>query len=323
MGYQPNVVARSMVTGHSHTLGLVVADIENPFFARVTRGFTDVAGQSGFDVIVLNTDEEITAEASALRVLLQRRVDGIAVAPASVTRIGHLREAKDSGVPLVLLDRRIPRFGVDVVGIDNRAAAFVAVTRLVEQGHTRIAMVSGGAGDQGAHPAAHVLTTGQDRIHGYRDALAAARLGDGERYLRITSFRQESAREATVDLLTGAVRPTAIFCSDSVLTLGVLRAVQSIGAVIPSDVSVVGFDDADWMNVVCPPLSVVDQPAYDIGAVAASRLVKRVRGSTARTQILRLPTTFISRGSVGPPSSRRLNPSRSCEAAISTRPTQT
>jgi LacI family transcriptional regulator len=305
-----------MVTGQSHTLGLVVADIENPFFARLTRGFADVAGQSGFDVIVLNTDEEITAEASALRVLLQRRVDGVGVAPASVTQVGHLREVVDSGVPLVLLDRRIPRLGVDVVGIDNRAAAFAAVTHLVEHGHSRIAMVSGGAGDQGANPAAHILTTGQDRISGYRDALSAANLGTGERYLRITSFRQDAAREVAVDLLSRAARPTAIFCSDSVLTLGVLHAVQAIGASIPSDVSVVGFDDADWMNVVCPPLSVVDQPAYDIGALAASRLVARVEGSTARAQYLRLPTTFISRGSVGPPSSRPLVAARSGEATL-------
>src|SRR4051812_15382326 len=119
LGYRPNELARSMITGKTNTIGAVVADIENPFFARTTRGITDAARAAGFEVILVNTDEDVNSERSALKVLLDKQVDGVVVAPASSQETGHLREAQECGAEIVLIDRRVAGLQADAVLIDN------------------------------------------------------------------------------------------------------------------------------------------------------------------------------------------------------------
>lgn len=304
LGYRANGIARSMVTGQTSTLGLVVADIENPFFAAVTRGFSDIARSADYDVMVVNTDEDPARERAALGVLVGHRVDGVALSPASSREAGHLHMHVASGQPLVLLDRGVRGLRADVVGIDNRAAARRAVEHLVAAGHRRIAMLAGAGSGGRPLPAEGVppaLMTGLERIRGYRDALSTAGLDGLPDYLRVTHFRSSAARAAIRELLALPVPPTAVFCSDSLLSLGVLAGAADSGAVIPVDLSLVAFDDADWMDVVTPAVTVMDQPAYDIGAAAADRLLRRVAGETARPRRVVLPTALVARGSVAAP----------------------
>lgn len=303
LGYRANSIARSMVTGHTSTLGLVVADIENPFFAAVTRGFSDIARTADYDVMVVNTDEEPARERAALSVLVSRRVDGVALAPASSHDAEHLHAHVRSGRPLVLIDRSIRRLGTDVVGIDNRAAARLAVEHLLSAGHRRIAMLAGAGSSARPQPQdlRPSLMTGLDRIRGYRDALRAAGIGEQPEYLRVTHFRSSAAREEIRALLALPEPPTAVFCSDSLLSLGVLAGAGDAGASIPADLSLVAFDDADWMEVVTPAVTVMDQPAYDIGATAAERLLRRVSGDESRPRRYLLPTRLVPRASVTRP----------------------
>jgi len=304
LGYRANTVARSMITGTTNTLALIVADIENPFFARAARGFTDTARREGYEVIVANTDEDVDAERAAVKVLLEKRVDGLVVAAASRLSFDHLEAAQSAGVQVVLLDRHIPGLAADSVLVDSRAAARSAVNHLIELGHERIALVTGASPEEIARGTGgysrHLMSTGRDRIDGYRQALRDAGIELVPEYLKLGDFHREAAGELARELLAATPRPSAIFTTDAVITLGVLEALQRGGVAIPDDVSLIGFDDPDWTVVVHPRLTVVAQPAYDLGALAAQRVILRIRGDESKPRRHRLPTELVVRESAGP-----------------------
>lgn len=311
LGYRANSLARSMITGSTHTLGVVLADIENPFFYRALRGITDVARSKGFDVLLANTDENLDAERNALTVLAERRVDGLIVCPAEAEDASHLSALIESGVPIVLLDRQIRGLRVDSVGIDNRRAAKRATQSLIDLGHRRVAALTGGnpvmaesyrrRGMKGVERL--TVTTAGLRGAGYRDAMVGAGLELRPEYISVGGFRREEAAASTAELLRLPEPPTAILAFDSILALGALTAIRDLGVRCPQDVSLLGFDDADWSEVVSPALSVVSQPVYEIGANACELLLSRVNGSDARPVHHRLKTTIIQRGSTAAPAS--------------------
>ena len=304
VGYHANGVARSMKTGRTNTLGAVVADIENAFFARVMRGFTDTARSEGFQVILANTDEDLATEQSAVRVFQERRVDGMVVTPACLDRSDHLRAAHEAGVPLVLLDRRVPGLATDVVHIDNVAAARETTGKLLEAGHRKIAMVSGitaAESDAGPDELPTGISTTHDRLEGYRQALAGAGVAYRQDYVCTADFHLAAARRATEQLLRLPDRPTAVFATDSTNALGVLLAMRDAGLRAPDDLSVVAFDDADWTDLVEPGLSVMAQPVYEMGQLAASRLVARVTGGPLPAEDHVLDTQWLPRASIGRP----------------------
>ncbi len=206
-----------MITGTTHTVGLVIADIAEPFFSTVARSFSDVARADGYEVILTNTDEDLEREQAAVRVLGERQVDGIAVAPASGSDAAHLRRLAELGMPIVLLDRSTDGEAFDTVMIDNFAAAGEAVRLLIAQGHRRIAVVGAIArGDERSATALEPVAGGGgygDRLIGYRAAMAAAGLEVDPRWVRASGqLDQASARAAAGELLRlpGGERPTAI-----------------------------------------------------------------------------------------------------------------
>lgn len=309
LGYRANAVARAMITGRTMTLGVVVGDIENEFFSRLVRGCTDVVRAAGYDVLLANTDEQLSRERSTVRVLLDRRVDGLLVAPASAHEASHLREARDAGVPIVLVDRRVRRSGLDTVLVDGTVAAREAVERLVAAGHRRIGVVTGdGAGEDAEalvdDPGLASTSTTTDRLLGYRQALETAGIPLRPELVRGGDFHVEAARERAIDLLGPRARPTAVLATDSLLALGVLLGMRDLGLRCPEDVSLVGFDDPAWASVVRPRLSVMAQPAYDLGRAAATRLLARLRGEDGRARTVTLPATWCDRESVARPPRR-------------------
>lgn len=299
LGYRPNALAKSMITGRTLTLGTVIADIENPFFSRVIRGIADVAKESGFEVILVNSDEDVVSEQAAVRVLLDKRVDGMLVAPASRSTSAHLVDAIRSGTPVVLIDRDVEGLDTDSVQLRNIDAAADAVARLVSAGHTRIGYVSGALREHGE---GNTISTGGERIAGYLAGLRDAGLPSDDTFVRIGGPRRADAAHQTELLLDLDERPTAIIGADSVITLGILEAIRARGLRIPTDISVVGFDDAEWTTVVQPPLSVISQPAYELGADAARLLIERVHGRADAFESVRLDSLFVERESVAAPS---------------------
>lgn len=298
IGYKVNGLARSMATGSTRTIGLIVADIENPFFARVARGVYDAAGESGFEVLLANTDETPAAEVRALQVMVERRVDGVVVAPASSQLPEHLRGAIDHGLQIVLIDRDVAGLHVSSVAVDNRSATSVAIKYLHDLGHRRIGLLSGllslpSQGLEAEHPDSTRSPTGLERLAGYRLTADDLGLDADPRLVRTGGFDPTWAEQATRELLQLEEPPSAILALDGVLALGMVRAVRSLGTDVPKELALMTFDDPDWAAIVEPPLTAIAQPAYDIGRKAAQRLMDQLAGD--RTVVRQVLTTDLVR----------------------------
>jgi LacI family transcriptional regulator len=303
LGYQPNELARSMTTGRSRTIGVIVGDIENPDFGRAVRGISEVATAAGFDVILANSGEDVGKEQAAVRVLLGKRVDGLIVTPASMSETQHLESVQSSGRPLVLLDRAVPGLKVDSVVTDDRAAAKAATQTLIDAGHRRIAYITATNSDNPIYRGPHQisLTTVMDRIEGFLAAASEAGIETPEQYIRLAATRLGASGKIIADLLSLPHRPTAILASDNVVGLEVFKAIRALGMSIPDDLSLIAFHDADWTSVTTPPITVISQPVYDLGIESAQILIKRINGATEPPLRLALATTLIERQSVGIP----------------------
>jgi len=309
LGYRPNMVARSMITKSTRTVGVIVGDIENHFFLRALRGITNRLVASGYDVLLANSDEELAHEQRALQTMAERRVDGLILTPTEVSDRELIAEVIDHGIPVVLLDRRIRGLRADSVGIRNRHAGRSATEHLIAAGHRRIALVTGAPPEsspalQDSDPRALrmvLASTSGTRAAGYREALTAAGLPFRPEYVTAAGFRREDGCASTVDLMALPEPPTAIVTLDSIMTLGVLQAFRQLGIRCPDDCSLIGFDDAEWAEVVSPPITVMSQPVLQLGERAADRLIQRMNGEAAEPAAFRLSATLVERESVGPP----------------------
>lgn len=309
IGYRPNGLARSMITGQTHSIGAVLADIENPFFYGVLRGISDTARGEGFDVLLANTDEDARDERMAVTALFERRVEGLILCPVESGDHEQLRSFVDSRIPVVLIDRPAPGLRVDTVGLDNRRAAREATAHLIALGHKRIGIVTGGTpGTQEVLHRADLkgierlpLTTLGLRAAGYRDALLDAGIPLRSEFLTAGGFHRDDASDSVRELMARPEPPTAIIAFDSILALGCILGLRSLRLRCPADVSLIGFDDAEWAEVVAPSLSVVRQPVHEIGAKACELLLRRIADRDRRLTHHRLRGTLVPRGSVGPP----------------------
>lgn len=300
LDYRPNELARSMNTGKSHTIGVVVGDIENPHFGLATRGITDTAKKSGFNVILVNTDENTAAEVDAVRVLLDKRVDGLIVAPASSVETQHLRRVHDSGRPLVLLDRSAEGLEVETVAVDMAAISYESTRYLLQTGHRRIAFISTLRTDT-AYTAGMRLDSSQisDRLDGMRRAFADTGCEFPEDLVRLNAGGAESIRNLTREVLLGNDPATAVVASDGLIALSVVEAIQELGLAIPADVSFLMYDDFAWTRLTTPPLTVIAQPVYDMGVAAASALIRQIEGRPPAAAAPEFSATLVRRGSVG------------------------
>jgi LacI family transcriptional regulator len=286
LGYTPNAVARALVSNATMTVGVVVGDIDNPFFATAARGLTDVFDGHGYTVLLANADEDHEREERVLDALRSRRVDGLVVVPAPGAR---LHDLVDTGLPLVQLDRAVRGLAADAVLAENTEGAERAVRHLIALGHHRIGIVSD----------TDEISSSAERLAGYREALRSAGIDPAPELVAIGGSTQEGAHAAALELLDRPDRPTAVFSANNFMTHGVLRAAAELGLSIPGDVALVGFDDLDWTTLINPPLTVVSQPVSELGRLAAERLLARIAGDDSPARSLRLPTRLIVRGSCG------------------------
>jgi LacI family transcriptional regulator len=310
LGYRTNALARSVSTGVSHTLGVILADIGNPFFAGVMRGISDASRARGFDTIVLSTYEDLEEEAAAVNVLIDKRVDGVIIASTAVGRseVAHIQAAVDRGVPVVLVDRAVASLDLDAVVIDNRDAAREAVETLIEAGHRRIGFVWG-------PPAAQVpatrrellaeasrnLWTDGERLRGYLDALDDARIPFDPALVMVGRKTEERVTREVARMLALPDRMTALFCTETEAVTGALRALRAAGLAYPRDVALIGFDDSAWAAVMDPPLTMIEQPVHQLGAKAAEVLLDTIGGIEPGRKMHTLRSRLIRRSSVAPP----------------------
>ncbi len=296
LGYIPNALGRQLRSKQTKMLALVLSDIMNPFFTTIARGVEDVAGAQGFSVIFCNTDESETEEAQYLLMLIQRQVDGVLLVPANSSG-RSLRLLSSHHTPVVVLDRRVQARHVDSVRCDSEAGAHTLTEHLIGLGHRRIAVLTG----------RQSVSTSVDRVAGCRRALHDAGLDlddDLVRYgdFNYGEFNQADGHRMAQQVLAVDPPPTAIFAANNFIAFGVMRALREAGLRVPEDMSIVAFDDlpAEW--VADPFLTVMAQPAYEIGRRAAELLLERLGPHPPiEDREVVLPTQFIARRSSGVP----------------------
>lgn len=292
LGYVPNSLARSLRSHRSNTLALIVSDITNPFFTTIARGVEDTASDAGYTVIFCNTDESPVEERKYMSVILQKRVDGILLVPAGNGE-ESLRAAREQGTPVVVLDRRLSSPTADVVRCDSAAGAREMTRLLLELGHQRIALLNGPEG----------IPTAEDRAAGFRQALEEAGLAEAGQVLW-GRFTTQSGAEMVREALERDPRPTALFAANNFIAIGALKALGELGVRVPEEAALVGFDDLPAALVTFPFLTVVAQPAYEMGKQATLLLLERLaKRRDAKAAEIVLPTEIILRASSGAPRS--------------------
>jgi LacI family transcriptional regulator len=274
LDFTPNAAARMLTLKRSHTIGLIVSDIRNPFFASVARGVEDVAQEQGYTVVLCNSDENAERETACLNALETRAVDGVLLASAGVAD-DHLSRLVRAGYPIVLVDRDLPELGAPAVLLDNEGAAYGAVVHLITRGHRRIAMLSGRA----------AISTTTERVAGYRRALLEAGIDVDERLVVSGASTSEGGAVAANTVLDLDEPPSAIFSGNNLMTIGALQVIASRGLVVPDDIALVGFDDFPfpWSDAFRPHLTTIAQPTYELGRRAAELLVHRLKDSRSRS----------------------------------------
>lgn len=297
VGYKANPFARSLKTGTTSTIGLMVADITNPFFTTVIHAIQDVAHRESYSVILCCSDEDAAKEQTHLRVLSDRRVDGFIIASAGETP--ELRAlVNDPRTPVVLIDRLIAGLETDAVVIDNVEATQNAVGHLIAAGHRRIGLITG----------RRSLSTGRERYQGYRRALADAGLSYEPALVGSAHFGDEDGYRAAAKLLALKKPPTAIFACNNLSGLGLMRAIHEAGLACPKDIAVACFDDFDWAEVFHPRLTTIAQPTKAIGRQAMLLLLERLRQRDADQmppRVVRLKAELKVRDSSAPPAAGR------------------
>lgn len=262
LDYRPNRIARGLVTGRTHTLGLIVSDIRNPFFAEVARGVEDAANHAGCDVVLCNTDLHQEKQLRYIRSLVEKGVDGIIINFASAMNREQEQFLRTCGVPVVLLNRPSKAVKLSTVSIDNRQGGFLAATFLLKLGHRSLAVL-GGPEDQSNHAA---------RAAGFLGAVKASGRNVKTHVLH-GSQNFAGGYEMTWRLLTEHADVTAIFTGNDVMAFGALRALTESGRRVPEDVSLVGFDNIEMSGMIQTPLTTIEQPKYEIGKCAVEILL--------------------------------------------------
>jgi len=285
LGYRPNLVARSLRSQRSNTIGLVVSDVRNPFFTEVARAVEDAAYERGFRVVMCNTDEDPEKEALYLALMRDENVAGVILSPAP--QAGPRPSAWGHGLPLVVIDREAPLSGLDNIVIDNRKAAAALSAHLAMNGYRRIAGLFGAIG-----------STGEERREGFLQTLQAHGLDPiAAEYV---APRRAAGAAVARELLLQEVRPDAIVCGNSLLTEGALVTIRELGLRIPEDVALAGFDETSWQALLEPAITVLAQPTDVIGRTAIELLMGRVADPALPPSRVVLDGVLIARGSTAP-----------------------
>ena len=272
LGYVPDRNAQSLRTGRTYTIASIIPDITNPYYPLLERKIQDVAKQHGYVHITYNTDGIAEEEHRCLQAVQQSRVDGIF---GSFFHVGPedlrpLIEKNIAVVSLVAAREAAPDFPLDMLYVDNVAAAYMAVTFLVERGHTRIGMIGG-----------LDVAVGQKRLEGYIKALTQHGIPIAQEMVRHGDFTEEGGYREMCVLLQASPRPTAVFTANDLMALGALFAIKESGLRVPDDVAIVGFDDIPTSRLVSPPLTTIRKPQNLIGQRAVEMILERLDNTVA------------------------------------------
>ncbi len=300
LGYRPHAIARSLVSRKTYTVGIVVAQLSSAFYPHLLSGIERTLVAEGYSVLLGDSHEDSATERASLEALAERRVDGIIWVPGGEKNAAFVRKLRESGIAVVVMDRRISGDDLDSVSSANEDAGYMATRYLHEQGYRRIAIVT-------FSPS---LSPARDRFNGYRRALAELSLPfekdlamviENTEGLHTDAAVSDGSRKA-LRLFQGDSRPEAVIACSDLLTLSVVHAARTSGKRIPNDVAVLGFDDSPWGAFVDPPLSSVVQETVEMGTQSARILLRRLQEKPKQEQPpvhVELPVHLIRRRSCG------------------------
>lgn len=272
LNYQPNRLARSLrrKDKRTHTIGLLIPDSTNPFFAEVLRGVEDASFDAGYNVILCNSDDNPDKELNYIDVLLSKQVDGIVLVSAGAHEETLELLSRRKGTA-VIVDREFDGADLDSVVVDNERGGYDATRYLIDLGHRRIGCIAGPS----------LLTPSAGRIRGYRRALAEAQIPLDETLIVPGDFRPQSGYASAKKLLKLIPPPTAIFACNDMMAIGALGAINQDGLKVPADLSLIGFDDITLASYSIPPLTTIAQPSHKMGLLATELLLQRLLDPSA------------------------------------------
>jgi DNA-binding LacI/PurR family transcriptional regulator len=284
--YQPSVVASALTGKRTNTIGLIIPDVANPFFAEMSRSIEDHGRDLGFNVLMCNTDNNADTEEMYLSLLKQKSVDGIII---GTTTQNHnvLKELLQEQFPIALIAQDIPQLMIDVVTVDDFLGGYMATSHLVSLGHKKIAIML----------STYKRTSEKYRLQAYRQVLEENGLEYNEEFVVYADYKRGSGKRVATEVLQSPNKPTAIFAGNDFLAIEIYQAAKELGLKIPKDLSVIGFDNTILASIVDPPLTTIAQPIQEMGRQVMNLLVQEIEGKKNTKQRVVLLPELIIRGS--------------------------
>lgn len=299
LGYYPNQVAASLKRTTTRTIGLIMGDIENPFYSLMIKGVEEVLTKSGYSLILANSNYNDELEVELGKLMLSKQVDAILIAPSGYSSCKNYRFLGERDTPVVFIDNYVIDCNADAVVVNNFEASREATEHLISLGHRDIAFIAGSA-DR--------ISSGK-RTKGYQTAIKEKYGQVDPSLMKRGDYTLDGGFRCMQELLHLPNIPTAVFIANNLMTVGALKAIINAGLSIPSDISILGFDDMYWYTINQPALTAVDQPAFEIGQTAAKRVIMRLKQKKQPSpEVIELKANLIIRDSTSPPRSHHVNP---------------
>jgi len=286
LGYTPNAIARGLKTKRTHTLGILIPDITNPFFAEIARGVEDAANKNNFNVILCNTDDKLEKERTYLQILREKRVDGLILGTAHI-KDKSILELERKKFPYILISRNIEGLNKNCIIIDDVEGGMTATEYLIKLGHRRIAHITGPLKTRSA----------LNRLKGYKLAFKKHEIEYRDELVGEGDFKIKGGYQVMKKFLKLAEPPTAVFAANDLLALGAMQAIQKKNFHIPEDFSVIGFNDIELASFVYPALTTIRQPMLEMGILAVKTLLRIIEEGEFNQRKIVLKSKLIIRES--------------------------
>lgn len=286
LDYHPDQTARRLRHRDNKLIGVIISDIQNPYFSTLVVGIESVLHENGYRLLLGNSSEDPLRELEHLNTFLSERVSGVIFTSTS-DKSRHYEKLLSAGIPLVAVDRKPINLDVDLVDLANEEASFSAVNHFLQEGHQRIGLIAGPEN----------LSTGRERYEGYKRALLSSGHQIDPELVLESNFRQNGGYQSMGKLLDLNDPPSAVLISNNLMTLGALQMIHERGLIIPDQISVIGFDDMAWAPSLRPSLTVIAQPVTEMGTTAARMLLDRIANPNAPTRRVTFDGKLIIRSS--------------------------
>jgi len=286
LGYRPNAIARSLRMKKTYSIGVIIADIVNDFYSNIVRGIEDVALSKNYSILLANSDELLKKEKLYTRVFIEKQVDGLIIVPSGGPKDYLKPLLKD--VPIVFVDRDVEELDISSVTVENEKAAYELTEHLINHGYFSIGYIS------------HTVevTTGRERLRGFKRALLNNNIKVNEELLKLNMKTVDDAFKAAEELINNDDRPQAIFAGNNIMAVGILKAIDKYKLRVPEDIALVTFDDFKLADCFRPHLTAISQSSYELGKCAAGLLFDHLDGDYEIKKVV-LPANLIIRESCG------------------------